>query len=220
MIMTAFIWDLDGTLIDSYQAIMKALEVTYKAYDFHDWDKKTIYAYILQESVGQLLEKKSKETGIALSQLRDFFSDEQTKRDDSIKLVPSAKMTLAWADYHGIQQFMYTHKGISTQAVLENLGIKHYFTEILTGDSGFERKPHPEGIHYLMKKYNLKPSETYYIGDRKLDVEVARNAGIFSINLTQPTNLINQNIQDLLEIKTLFSKENEIQIDGSAKNTI
>ena len=34
--MTAFIWDLDGTLIDSYEAIMEALEATYRAFDFQD----------------------------------------------------------------------------------------------------------------------------------------------------------------------------------------
>ena len=59
--MTAFIWDLDGTLIDSYEAIMEALEATYRAFDFQDWDKEAIHAYILKESVGQLLEKKAGE---------------------------------------------------------------------------------------------------------------------------------------------------------------
>lgn len=31
---TAFIWDLDGTLIDSYEAIMEALAVTYRTFGF------------------------------------------------------------------------------------------------------------------------------------------------------------------------------------------
>lgn len=204
--MTAFIWDLDGTLIDSYEAIMEALEATYRAFDFQDWDKEAIHAYILKESVGQLLEKKAGETGTSLAQLKAFFNDEQTKRDDKIKLLPSSKEALAFADKEGIQQFMYTHKGASTQAVLENLGIKSYFTEILTGASGFERKPHPEGVYYLMDKYKLNPHDTYYIGDRKLDVEVAKNAGIRSINLTQESSPINQKIQDLRDLETLFTK--------------
>ena len=101
---------------------------------------------------------------------------------------------------------MYTHKWAITQSFLYNFGINSYFTEILTGASGFERKPHPEGIYYLMDKYKLNPHDTYYIGDRKLDVEVAKNAGIRSINLTQESSPMNQKIQDLRDLETLFTK--------------
>lgn len=49
-----FIWDLDGTLIDSYVPIMEALEETYRHFGLI-FDKELIHEYILQESVGQLL---------------------------------------------------------------------------------------------------------------------------------------------------------------------
>ncbi|MGC4441184.1 HAD family hydrolase, partial [Streptococcus suis] len=83
------------------EAIMEALEATYRAFDFQDWDKEAIHAYILKESVGQLLEKKAGETGTSLAQLKAFFNDEQTKRDDKIKLLPSSKEALAFADKEG-----------------------------------------------------------------------------------------------------------------------
>lgn len=57
-----------------------------------------------------------------------------------------------------------------------------------------------------MDKYKLNPHDTYYIGDRKLDVEVAKNAGIRSINFTQESSPINQKIQDLRDLETLFTK--------------
>lgn len=63
--------------------------------------------------------------------------------------------------------------------------------------SGFERKPHPQGIFYLLEKYHLDRDRTYYIGDRRLDVEVAENAGIKSINLAQPQSAANQKIDNL-----------------------
>lgn len=98
---------------------------------------------------------------------------------------------------------MYTHKGASTHSVLETLQISHYFDEILTGVSGFERKPHPQGINYLVKRYSLDKSMTYYIGDRPLDLEVAQNAGIKSINLRLENSKENYNISSLKDIISL-----------------
>ena len=60
--------------------------------------------------------------------------------------------------------------------------MESYFTEILTSQSGFARKPNPEAATYLLDKYQLDSEKTYYIGDRTLDVEFAQNSGIQSIN--------------------------------------
>ena len=62
--------------------------------------------------------------------------------------------------------------------ILRDLGLDVYFTEILTSQSGFARKPSPEAATYLISKYHLKPDRTFYIGDRTLDIEFALNSGI------------------------------------------
>lgn len=84
---TAFIWDLDGTLLDSYDAIMEALDETYKHYHL-PFDADFIRHYILQESVGQLLDKMAKQQKLSPSELKAFFTEEQQKRDCKIKLLP------------------------------------------------------------------------------------------------------------------------------------
>ncbi|MFS1663801.1 HAD-IA family hydrolase [Streptococcus sp. zg-JUN1979] len=201
--MTAFIWDLDGTLIDSYPAIMEALEETYAYFSLGEWQAQRVHELILETSVGALLKEQAERHQIPFETLRQFFDKEQTKRDDKIVLLPHAREILDWASRQGITQYMYTHKGASTSQVLNELGIDAYFTEVLTGVSGFKRKPHPQAILYIMDKYHLNPETTYYIGDRLLDLEVARAAGIKSINLSQKTNAFNQNIKDLSDIKTI-----------------
>ena len=70
-------------------------------------------------------------------------------------------------------------------AILRDLGLESYFTEILTSQSGFARKPSPEATNYLLDKYRLNPDNTYYIGDRTLDVEFAQNSGIQSLNFLE-----------------------------------
>ena len=111
---------------------------------------------------------------------------------------------LAWADQAGIQQFVYTHKGDNALTILRDLGLESYFTEILTSQSGFARKPNPEAATYLLDKYQLDPEKTYYIGDRTLDVEFAQNSGIQSINFLESTYEGNHRIQALADIYCIF----------------
>lgn len=198
-----FIWDFDGTLVDSYPGIMVALEETYQHFGL-DFDKVAVLQVIMSESVGQLLKGLAKDLNCTYEELYTFYSRQQNQRNDQIILMPFVTETLDWTQQKGIQNFIYTHKNQTTFAVLEDLGISHYFTEVITSANGFERKPHPEGINYLLDKYHLDKDNTYYIGDRQLDVDVAINAGIHAINLTQPESATNIAISDLSELSKLF----------------
>ena len=73
--------------------------------------------------------------------------------------MPGAREVLAWAKETEIQQFVYTHKGDNAFAILRDLGLKSYFTEILTSQSGFARKPSPEAATYLLDTYQLDPEK-------------------------------------------------------------
>lgn len=67
----AFIWDLDGTLLDSYDAILAGIEETYMHYGL-DFDRPAIHAYILQHSVQKLLEKVAIEKGLDAEEMNRF----------------------------------------------------------------------------------------------------------------------------------------------------
>ena len=62
------------------------------------------------------------------------------------------------------------------------------------------RKPSPEATNYLLDKYRLNPDNTYYIGDRTLDVEFAQNSGIQSLNFLESSYEGNHRIQALADI--------------------
>lgn len=204
MIQTTFIWDFDGTLVESYEAIRQVLVLLYKTYDL-PLDEDFVFDFIIKESVGSLLRRLVAEHDLPFEELLRFFNREQEARDDMINLMPHAKEALQLTKEKGVQHFIYTHKGATTGAVLARLGIDHFFTEVITSANGFARKPHPEGVDYLVTKYGLDKSQTYYIGDRRLDVEVAENAGIQSLNLHQPDSAINRKIDDLSDLVDLLS---------------
>ena len=203
---TAFIWDLDGTLLDSYEAILSGIEETFCQFSIL-YDKEKVRDFILKYSVQDLLEQVAEERNLDAKELNQVRSQSLAEKNAQVVLMLGAREVLAWADEAGILQFVYTHKGDNAFTILRDLGLESYFTEILTSQSGFSRKPSPEVATYLLDKYELNPRTTYYIGDRTLDVEFAQNSGIQSINFLESSYEGNQRIQVLADIPYIFEEK-------------
>ena len=200
---TAFIWDLDGTLLDSYEAILSGIEETFAQFAI-PYDKEKVREFILKFSVQDLLEQVAEERKLDAEVLNQVRAQSLSEKNAQVVLMPGAREVLAWVDEAGIQQFVYTHKGDNAFTILRDLGLECYFTEILTNQSGFARKPSPEAATYLLDKYKLDPEKTYYIGDRTLDVEFAQNSSIQSINFLESSYEGNHRIQALADIPHIF----------------
>ena len=200
---TAFIWDLDGTLLDSYEEILSGIEETFGQFAI-PYDKGKVREFILKYSVQDLLVQAAEERKLDVEMLNQVRAQSLAEKNAQVVLMPGAREVLSWADQVGIQQFVYTHKGDNAFTILRDLGLESYFTEILTSQSGFARKPNPEAATYLLDKYQLDPEKTYYIGDRTLDVEFAQNSGIQSINFLESTYEGNHRIQGLADIPYIF----------------
>ncbi len=203
---TAFIWDLDGTSLDSYEAILSGIKETFAQFSI-PYDKEKVREFILKYSVQDLLEQVAEERKLDAEVLNQVRAQSLAEKNAQVVLMPGAREVLAWADQAGIQQFVYTHKGDNAFTVLRDLGLESYFTEILTSQSGFARKPSPEAAIYLLEKYQLDSDNTYYIGDRTLDVEFAQNSGIQSINFLESSYEGNQRIKELAYIPSIFGAE-------------
>ena len=202
----AFIWDLDGTLLDSYEAILSGIEETFGQFAI-PYDKEKVREFILKYSVQDLLVQVAEERKLDVEVLNQVRAQSLAEKNAQVVLMPGARDVLAWADQAGIQQFVYTHKGDNAFTILRDLGLESYFTEILTSQSGFARKPSLEAANYLIDKYQLNPDNSYYIGDRTLDVEFAQNSGIQSINFLESTYEGNHRIKALADISRIFEAE-------------
>lgn len=199
---TAFIWDLDGTLLDSYEAILSGIEETYAQFSI-PFDNEKVRAFILKYSVQDLLVQVAEERGLDVDRLNQIRAQSLAEKNAQVILMPGAREVLAWANQQGIQQYVYTHKGDNALTILRDLGLDVYFKEILTSQSGFARKPNPEAATYLISKYHLKPDRTFYIGDRTLDIEFAQNSSIQSINFLGAPVDCNHQISCLADIPSL-----------------
>ncbi|WP_377867465.1 HAD-IA family hydrolase [Bacillus sp. R86525] len=202
----AVIWDLDGTLIDSYEVIVCSIyEVTSK-YKM-PYDKITILNYIKNKSVQEFLIMISIQYNIDYKKIKKEYSNLSNMRTYELKPLLNAEKILKVVLEKDMMNFIYTHKGSTTLDVLKNNGLIDYFDEIITSDNGFKRKPSPEALRYLIDKYSLKKESTYYIGDRSIDIECAKNAGVKSVLISNDEE---ENIDaeyvvgDLLEIQNII----------------
>lgn len=201
----ALIWDLDGTLLDSYEVIVSSLQETLREKGISR-DKGEILRYVIRFSVMDFLRKTAEETGCSVSLLSERCHALSAAANSSIGPMPHAREILEQTAAMGIPSFVFTHKGCSAFEILERTGLLLFFTEVVTGADGFPRKPSPDAVNYLTEKYGLVREKTYYVGDRQLDMECAANAGIQGIlflpqgSPAAVTGREDHVVQDLLEI--------------------
>ena len=178
--MKAYIWDLDGTLVDSYGTIVSGLAdvaAECRVPDSHE----DILKAVKQGAVSVYLRELAGRCGTDYSLLYRRYREISHTRDNEITLIPGAKETLEALQDAGAEHFVYTHRGKTTGMLLNRLDLERFFTEVVTSENGFPPKPSGEGVEYLVKKYGLDKTFTAYVGDRTLDVECAKNAGVKAI---------------------------------------
>lgn len=165
-----YLWDLDGTLLDSYPVILNSLKTVLKAQNMP-----------ISETLGEEILRSSVRACLGTDELFGLYYAENERRQSDVKAMPGALETLKALSERGDKHFVYTHRGGSAFTVLGQNGLLPYFTEVLTAESGFPRKPDPTALLFLMEKHGFSADEACYVGDRALDIEAAKNAGIPAI---------------------------------------
>ena len=175
------IWDFDGTLFDSYPHILRAFRRALARLGAGDADGKEIEDKV-RISVG---------TGVSFfasrysldpeSLLRTYQEEENGKDDADVLLFDGIGKLLRETKEDGWHHFLYTHRGMSAYIYLDREYVRSCFDDFITAADGFPSKPAPDAILHLVGKHALPPERTWMIGDRIIDVQAGRNAGIRAV---------------------------------------
>ena len=198
----AIIWDLDGTLLDSYDVIVESICLTFTEFKI-PYVKEEIHSVAIRSSIKALFAEVACKTGVDASLLHRRYSEISGNKYSLIKAENGAYEVLRRLSENGFEHYVFTHRGKTTLPVLDHLHMTSFFREILTSQSGFQRKPHPEGLFYLMEKNALDPKNTYYVGDRELDMLCAKNAGIPGV-LYMPEESFDVSGEETYMVRTLL----------------
>jgi len=176
------LFDLDGTLIDSTEAI---LESFHNSFDIHnhphpsDEDIKVL--------IGHPLDVMYRELGVDKKLVWDFvatYKEHYRKiSTQKTKLLDFAFQAVKDASEFATLGIVTTKTGRYSKVLMEHFELMEYF-KVLVGREDVEHpKPHEEPILKAIESLNMEDSDIWMIGDTKLDLISAKNANINSIGV-------------------------------------
>lgn len=176
------IWDFDGTLFNSYPGIAK----TYHDLILNDYglNFECKQILLLVKKSRDICERKlAKKLRINTEELIEKYSNRYNKKGASIKEYPfpGAKEICEKVKLSDGLNMLVTHRSHKTLIrLLKKYQMINYFAKLITEENGYPRKPDPTSFLSLLSEFNLIKNEVMAIGDRDLDIQAAKNAGIKS----------------------------------------
>jgi len=172
----AVLFDLDGTLIDSTDAIVGSM---FHVFDTLGAPRPTRQAILdsigcpLREQLGTLT---TLDPDACIAIYRPHYA--ATAPDLTI-LLDGARELLAWLAERGIPVGLATSKKReAAEMLLTHLGVREHFQACIGPDEVTHTKPHPEPLLKAAAALGVAPADAIYIGDMHFDVNAAKAAGM------------------------------------------
>lgn len=199
------IYDFDGTLSDTYPCFTEAVLRTLKDYGLTD-TYESVYSK-LKVSVGHTM--NSYDFGEDPKAVRKHFHKIHDELAPEIqKPYPEAEEILRYAIAQGHKNYLYTHSGKIVKLLLEQWGIADCFEDIIDSTMKFPTKPAPDALNWLCEKHGLDKKDCIMIGDRDIDTDCGRNAGmkgcLFDPEHYYDSADVDYRIENLLELKKII----------------
>ena len=175
-----FLFDLDGTLVDSEretaEAMARALSKG-QGIEVEQYDKDFIIGRSWVAIYDSLRERYPQMTWtrdeivLATSRMRDEVFD-----DHGITVLPGARELLAWTQAHP-RALVTGSSRIEVMQVLPRIGPEANFEVMFAAEDVPRSKPHPDGYHLAMEKLGLRPEHCLVIEDSVNGIAAGRAAG-------------------------------------------
>ena len=171
-----YLFDIDGTLLDSAPDICGAIREVLAGHNGNDVSDMRLRGYIgrhLLETFGNVLPDYTPEQiNDLICQYRSLYLGREHRGTRPVPGVAEALAAL------GGRKATATTKGTATtRAVLELFGLLDYFHHV-QGTDGFPAKPAPDVILRSLEALGAEPRDRLLVGDSAADMEAGRRAGV------------------------------------------
>lgn len=170
-----FIFDWDGTLIDSKAKITHSMQLAAQDMNWEPLEDSLIHNIIglgLPEAIFRLYPQV---TDLERARLRDFYAAHFIRLDEekSSDFFPSVTLTLESLRNQGHTLTIATGKSRKgLDRILKDLGMSNYFDATRCADETAS-KPHPLMLEQLLSHFSVQAQDAVMIGDTEYDMEMA-----------------------------------------------
>ncbi|MBI1273530.1 MAG: HAD-IA family hydrolase [Alphaproteobacteria bacterium] len=188
------VWDIDGTLLDSYPHYESAARAHCAANNLKFPDPA-----LLKRGFGhpQWFDYGWPGTHAQQNEIRRGFYERLHALDalpeTPVRLFPGIPQTLARLTEAGHRHAIITSRpDAPLMHVLRREQMQDHFACILADESrkplGLRSKPFPDQLNYVMQQLDAKPFETVMVGDTEMDVAMGRGAGTVAVGVQWGTH--------------------------------
>jgi len=177
------IWDFDGTLFDTYPIMANVFKTMLEEQGIVE-PQNEILAH-MKVSMTYALQYYKDKYQIDNTFIQEYKIRRNEKENIDCKPYLGTEDLCRYIHTSGKYNYLYTHRGETAIKYLKNYGLYDCFRDCITSQHGFDRKPSPDAINYLVKKHNMIKDEAIMIGDRDVDILAAKNAGIHACFYTE-----------------------------------
>ncbi|MGN0612621.1 MAG: HAD family hydrolase, partial [Porcipelethomonas sp.] len=177
------IFDLDGTLTDSLADIAEASNYALRELGFPEHELSKYNYFVgdgVKELIGRILpEDRQEQFEKALSLYNSYYGTHYTVKT---YVYDGIIETLEKLKENGVLLAVASNK---TDFFVDDV-ISHYFGDDLFAmvcgkEEGRPVKPDPSIVTNIIDKLNVKPEDSFMIGDTCIDIKTGKNAGIKTI---------------------------------------
>jgi phosphoglycolate phosphatase len=177
------LFDLDGTLIDSTEAILESFAVAFKTYQ-----EDVPSDNLIKAQIGHPLDVMFETLGVEKERVWDYVNAYKMhyRKISCAKtvLLPNAREAVELAKQHATLAVVTTKTAKYSIELLEHMGLMCYF-DVLIGREDVEHpKPHPEPIQKALLKLPTVTDNIWMIGDTCMDMLSAKRANVAGVAVT------------------------------------
>ena len=174
------IFDLDGTLVDAYQAVARSLNYTLKKIGLPAQDHQTI-----KRRVGWG-DRNLVEWFVPVGKVDQALGIYRRHHKKSLrmgtKFLPGVRKLLNHLRRKHYRLAIASNRPTAyTLIILRYLKIENLFDCVLCADKVSRPKPAPDLLSQIMRRCSWKPFEALYVGDMVIDVQAGKRAGVKTI---------------------------------------
>ncbi len=181
----AFIFDLDGTLVDALPDIRANINRALKSLGYNfELSLNETRPYVgggAQKLAARVL-GKGMDDPLTMALYHAFTDIYEHHPADFGKPFPSVTETLDVLKLRGVPMACVTAKPTRARVrVLECLGLTPYLVHALSPEDGFAKKPAPDMLNECCRIMEIEPKDTVMVGDTCFDIEAGFNAGCHTV---------------------------------------